>query len=382
MTTNISAGPSLKKTLSLAVVFFVVALLLFAGFPSDSYAAVIRSGEIVSVPEDAVVPGDFYGMGGDVHISGVIEGDLYVLGGTVTINGKVEGDVVVVGGTVSIHGPVGDDVRVVGGKVVIADAVTDDVIVVGGSLAMLSTAHIDGDFLFYGGQAEVSGKVAGEVHGSGESMVVNSAVGSIDVVMAKELLISDSAHVQGGLTYRSPEEFSRAPNAVIDGEIIRETVAPIPDRAMGPSLPFLFMSLFSSLVAVLLFRDRIRALIETHAHSIGLSGFLGFGALLMLPTAAAILLASVLGALAGGLVLIVYFGFLLVALILSPIVVGGMLAKLVVHEYRVSWLWAGAGVVVTQALLFVPIIGPILLSVLFLIVLGMLVHKTYLGFRS
>ena len=177
----------MKKVISslFLATFFTSLFLSTVVFPVRVEAAVMRTGDIVSVPKDAVVPGDFYALGGkSVNISGVIEGDLYAVGQSITINGTVMGDVVAIGGSVQIHGNVEDDVRVVSGSVELAEAVKGDVIVIGGFATVLSTATIDEDLYFYGGQLDVDGEVVGMLHVQAESLVINSSVGSVDATRA------------------------------------------------------------------------------------------------------------------------------------------------------------------------------------------------------
>ncbi len=189
------------------VVFvFLLASGFFLSFFSLSHAAVIRTGDIVTVPADATVPADFYALGSDITISGVIEGDLYAVGKSIVINGTVKGDVFAVGASVSVHGETLDDVRVVGGKVILADATKGDAMILGGFASILSTASIGEDVFFYGGRLDTEGIINGALHARAEQLVINASVGALeDLVISQELLLGDSAHIKGSISYESSQ---------------------------------------------------------------------------------------------------------------------------------------------------------------------------------
>ncbi len=367
-----------------SVVWLYTAVMLGGYFlvPMQASAAVVRSGDAVSVAESEVVPGDFYVAGGDVTISGVVEGDAYVTGGRVTINGTIRGDVFALGGTVNIHGAVTDDLRVVGGNVVVAESVGGDVAVFAGELATLSTAHVDGEILFYGGRAIIEGEIDGAVHARADSLDLQGRAGAVDATLTGPLVLSDSAYVEGDVAYQSPAELERAPQAIVDGETVRRSAAEEQTRIFDLLLPFWFMALFSALVAVLLLKDRLVGVLALRSRGYGLAAALGLGILFLVPFSFMLLFASVLGALVGGLILVVYLGLLLASAIAMHVFAGALIARVVIKEYRISWLYASLGVVAVQGILLVPIAGLAAVFVLFSTTLGLLSEYLYRSIRS
>jgi cytoskeletal protein CcmA (bactofilin family) len=363
----------LLVSFALSVAFFL---------PLSVHAAVVRSGDSVSVAETEVVPGDFYVAGGDVTISGIVEGDAYVMGGRVTINGTVRGDVFALGGTVNVHGEVGDDLRVVGGTVVVAESVEGDVAVFSGGLSTLSTAHVNGEVLFYGGEAVIEGEVKGAVHARAESLEVKGKVGGVDATLTGLLTLQDSAYVAGDVSYQSPKELARAPQALIDGDIVKGSVTKEHTRIFDLLLPFWFMALFSALVAVLLFRERLASILALRTRGLALAGALGLAIFFLMPFAFSLLFASVLGALVGGLLLVVYLGLVLASLIAMHVFAGALVARYAVKEYRISWLYAAIGVALVQGVLLIPVVGVIAVFGLFAVTLGLLTEYLYRAIRS
>ncbi len=356
------------------------ALFLVVSIPASVSAAVVRSGSTVSVPEDAEVNGDFYAMGNDVNISSHVKGDMYILGGTVTINGQVDGDVVVLGGTVNVHGAVTDDVRVVGGRAIIASDVGSDVVVVSGALSVLSTAHVGGDVLFYGGDATIDGEVKGVVTAHAKSLTVTSNVGSVDASFDKTLSFGDGAHVHGNVAYESESSISRTPNTIIDGAVNHKASSQLADTSPFPTIIHWLIAFFSAFVALFFFRTLLTSLFTQYHQKMALCGLLGLGTLLVVPLAFGLLIITVIGLLAGAVLLLLYLALLAAALMALQLFVGALLAKLIVKQFSVNWIWASVGVVVTQALLMVPILGPLILFSAFTILLGMFVYRGYRSF--
>ena len=350
------------------------ALLLGASF---AHAAVLRSGDVVSVPQDATIAGDFYATGNQIQLSGPVEGDVYVAGGTVTLNGPVSGDVVVVGGTVTINGEVKDDVRVLSGKVIIADRVGGDVVALAGSLSLLSSSKVDGDVFFYLGEAGIEGEVLGTVHARAESVAVSGLVHALDVTLSDTLEVRDGAVVKGDVAYESPDQFSRGHTATIEGSVHRKEGEEVREGWSGLPVKGFLMSLFAALLMVLLFRTRLTHLLETTKTHIPLAGLLGLAGLLTTPLLVGLLLVTIIGVLPGVALLFTYLVFLIVAYALVPVVLGVLIAYAAVRSPQVGILWTALGALALHALLLVPIIGWLIFSVVSIIVLGALLREAY-----
>ena len=352
---------------------------LFLAMPSLVDASVVlRGGEKVNLDKEQVVSGDFYAAGSAVTVSGTVEGDLYAAGGSITVNGDVGDDIVALGGAVQIHGPVGDGVRVVGGEVVVADAVAGDVVVVGGTLNILSTATVEGDVLLFSGEAVISGDVRGDIIGEVESLRVDGATdGDVDVT-TRSLVLGEKAYLGANVTYRSEQDLKRAPGSVVVGDIKKEST---PRTSFGsPSsvsvLPFLTF-LFTTLVYLLLFRERMNEFIAHLSHSFGTHGLVGLAAFFVTPIVALLLFVSVLGIPIG---LVLLFGYILAIIIawsLSGIFLGALLSKVIRKESSTRIIWAILGVLLAQILLFIPFVGPLIVFVVVLIILGGLLTLFY-----
>lgn len=361
-----------------AVLVLVVALLLA---PLMTRAeTVVRTGNSVSIGVSQVVENDFYASAGSVTHSGEVREDMYVVAGSVTINGPIGADLTALGGTVQVNAPVGDDVRVIGGEVVISGEVKGDVFVIGGLLKVLSSASIDGGIYFYGGEAEIEGVVKGSVMGRAESITISSEVGAVDV-SAVNVTLSDRANVRGDLSYASVRELERAAGAVVEGDIMQGTVAKEDNRG-NASLIFVLSWIFTTLCIFLVFRTRFAELLSEIKRDTARVGLVGLATFFVAPLLSFILLATVLGAWLGIVTLLSTLLLFLISWIILPILLGGYIMSYVAKGRRID-LWSVlVGLFAIIFLLYVPVVGGLLIFFSFVLVLGSLLYKLYVVFRS
>ena len=333
-------------------------------------APVLRSGESVTVSETQEVPDDFYAAGTAVTVSGKIIGDLYAAGGTVIANGEVTEDVVALGGSVHIDGTVGDDVRIIGGDVVLSDTVKGDVLVMGGAVHILSTARIDGDVLFFGGELVTDGEVRGSLSGRAESVRINGPVlGDVSVTVARALELGDQAHIEGTVTYASDEDIARAPGSVVLGDITKSALLGAASAPSFHALPLLAL-FFTTLAYLFIFRHILGRLMRHTLGTPGRNGLLGIGVFVTMPIAAVALMVSVVGLPVGIALLLFYALLCTVAMSLAGIGAGAALSRYFVGEVVVSLKWTLLGTLALVLISYIPYIGPLALAVVTLTVAG------------
>ena len=339
---------------------------------------VLRITDSISLSDDQVVDGDFYGAAEKVSLSGKINGDAHVAAGSVTSNGEIAEDLFALGGTVQVHASVTDDVRIVGGEATIAEHVGGDVFVIGGVLTVLSGAQIDGDVFFYGGEVELNGVVGGSVYGAAEKIRIDGRVGKdVNVEATNSLVLGDRADIGGDVQYQSRAELVRAQNAIVVGDIVKgdsRTETPVDPRAA--LVPFL-MYAFSVLVVFAVFRNRISTLVEDTVEHFTKNGLVGIAGFVLMPFAVVLSLVTVIGFWVG-MALLFALGFIFVfAMLLMPILVGVMLNRSFAKGKQVTLMWTLLGILSVSILASIPVLGWLIVFVLFLVQLGTLLTLIY-----
>ena len=366
-------------------ILYICGLILLVGSPFFTHAGpIIRSGEAVSIDAGQILKGDFYGFSPTLTMSGPAEEDVYVMGGNVTINAPILKDLTVVGGVVQVHGDVGDDVRIVGGEVTLAKSVKGDVAVFGGTLTILSTALIEGDVLFMGGDVVIEGDVVGGVHGTANSARINAEVGG-DVLMnvTDTISLGDNARVVGSMFYTSATELVRSQNADISGEI-RQT-----EPTLETGINFLkFYTLVAIAVlftAVALFfgmRKNIERTVELSVKESGVSGLIGLGVFLITPFLSMIFSVSIIGVPLGICLFFFYMALLFFAFIMSGAFVGVYVQKLMTKKQTLSLSTVMYGTVLLAALALIPVIGGLVAFGCLMITFGALNTLLYQRLRA
>jgi cytoskeletal protein CcmA (bactofilin family) len=367
------------RTITSLTVFSIGALIV----PLVAFASpVIRTGDTVSLKEDQAVSGDFYALGGSVTNSAKISGDTYIAAGTITQNGEVGADLTAAVGQIEIHAPITDDVRIAGGRVVVANKVGGDVLVVGGELVIASTAEIEGDVLFYGGSLLIEGTVKGSVLAKSETVRIDARIGKdVDVTANVELVFGAHADVGGNVKYKSGKEMVRAIDSVIVGSVTRDESFTLADEPTGPTpMPILIM-LFTGLVVRFVFGTRITTFMNQVGVSFGHAALIGFAGLVLIPVAALLALASVLGIVIGATIIFAYITLLIVSWSLSGLFLGGLLSRYATGTASYGPLWIILGTLTIYATTFIPGFGNILALVVMLMVLGGFLRLLYARYR-
>lgn len=333
-------------------------------------ATVVRTGETVTLTSEQRVEGNFYALGSTISLSGPVAGDVVAAAGTVSINAPVEHDVLILGGTVGVNASVTEDVRVVAGDVTIKDSVGGSVFVLGGRVTILSTATIAGDILVVAGDVLIEGTVNGQVLGVGERIRVDGAVASIDVDTTA-LTLGDRARVTGDVVYSSATELVRAPGAEVTGTVVRNDVAAEPAGVSYRSAAMAFLvSLFASLSLYLVARRPLALYARQATDNVAREAFIGFALLVAVPVAIVVLMVSVLGLFLGLIGLAVFFMTIILAIPLMNIIAGVLIGRTFHNTHELNILLVTLGALTVQVMLFVPVIGPVLLFVLFLTTIG------------
>lgn len=354
----------------IAVLAFLLVLLPLSSLEAQT---VLRSGDTVSVAEDQKIVGNFYSLTNILSLSGEVEGDLVAGAGQITINGNVTEDVFIVGGSIDVHGTIGDDLRVIGGEVVIAEPVLGDVFVVGGKVNILSTASVAGDILVYGGEVTIAGSVGGSVFGRMGTLRIDGPVVKDINVTADSVILGERAKIDGGVTYVSNQLLTRAQNATVLGDVVRNDGAA--EESVSPTmilLPFL-MLLFSVLVWFLIGRSLLQKIADRAVVRSVRPALIGLAVLLFAPVAIVVLLLSVLGSMVGAVVLFAYFLATVLSLVGLSAVAGVILMKAFNQPIdSLNLVTVLIGTFFVGIALLLPFIGPIVVMALFLVTLGAL----------
>lgn len=212
----------------LALIAAVVALLML---PATAMAADIRSGDSVTIDSGEFVEDDLYAFAAVVEVAGSVDGDVIAAGQRIVVTGDVRGDVFAAGATVQVDGNVEGNVRATGGSVDVAGVVAKDVLIAGGTVAIAGDTQISRDVAVGGGIVRLGGDVARDVDASAGQLYITGDVGGDVTADAGDLVVTDTATIQGDLSY------SVTQSSTLDGTVGGRTERREPPQAPREPVP-------------------------------------------------------------------------------------------------------------------------------------------------
>ncbi len=303
-----------------------VLLLLFgsAALAADDDAEAFRTKRVVA------------GLGADRFIAGetatlreAVSGDAFLAGGDVLVDQSVGGDLVAAGGEIRIDAVASQDVYAAGGRVLLDGSVGRNARVAGGRVDIGPRARVAGNVTMAGGRIAMRGAVDGYVQVAGERILLDGPVGGDVEARGQTIELGPDARIAGTLRYASGKELIRDPAAQVQGEIeqLPQSRAWTNLGRAGRSaaeIAFWVWSLGLILLAavLVLVAPVSMRVADTVRGRLMLSFVIGFVALVSVPVAAALLLATGVGAPLGVLALLGYAAALLVGYVFAGVALG------------------------------------------------------------
>ena len=279
------------------------------------------------------------------------------------VRGEVDGDLFAAGRTVDLHGPVGDSTRVAGESITVDTVIDGDLLVAGNRLQILGGAVIRGGLMTASSTIDLAGIVEENFRAAAGEIIVSGTVRGDAYVIADRLELAPGARIDGDLDYRTRLPIS-AEEAARVGGTVRHT-EPIGDEDSGGGWigSILFWgwqagaALLAGLLAVALCRRFVQQFVAAIAEQTTLGVLLGFGAFLIVPVAAVVVMVTVVG-LPVGLIVMLLFGMALyVAKLPIAAWAGGRLLALAGRPDASPYAAMAAGVVTLYLLFATPWVG-------------------------
>lgn len=364
--------------------FFVLVALVILSLPlAFAHAAKMQAGEFVSIPASPAISENAYFAGGQINVAAPVEKDLLAAGGKITVNAPVSGDLMLAGGTIDVLGKVAGDVRIAGGHVTIHEGVDGDVLVFGGNVILLPGAQISGDVVVFGGVVDVQGSIAGTLTARADEVTLNAAVtGPVSIKAGQSVSFGANTALGSTLMYSSFRDAEIADGANLGTQVVFTKQEAIPHEE-GKGVVAGVLAVLGVLALVKFLGMLVSALVVAYAFkgfSLSLSmrviekfwkmAGIGFIATILTPVVIFLLFISVIGMYLGFVLMALYALALFTAGIYMCITAGAFLSKWIRKNAEITWMWVLAGTAAVFLLSFVPIVGWILVMLLFFASMG------------
>lgn len=362
---------------------FLTAVLL----PSTVSAATYINARTVVVSESP--EGNAYLAGTDVTVAQLVPGDVAAVGGTLTLAAPVEGDVLLAGGTVTVERPVEGDVRILGAHVVVTSEVEGDLAIAGGTVIASSTAS---DLRVLGGTVEVTGSGGNAVIYGSNVYLSGSFAGDVEVVATDHLALAEGTQIAGSLKYDAPQQAEIPSSTVVTNGVIYTgasnflpTVEQAETFALAGASVFFVVRILAVLIAAAVLAGLFpqfsqyvadRALAPSPGR-FALLALLGFAVVFATPVLIFLLLISFVGMAAAFLLLAGYVLLLMLGYLYAGIIAGAALGRNLFKRSFVTWKLALLGMLTLSLVGLVPVLGKLVVFILFLAATGALVSIAF-----
>ncbi len=358
----------------LAIVSLVGAFIL------PAQAAEFRSSEqSVSIGQNEK-PRDLHLAGRNIIVDAAISGDLVLAGETILSNGEVENSLFIAGGTVTVRSHVKHHVRIAGGTVTLSGKIDGDVFIAGGDVTLAETSEIGGGLYIASGTITLNGKVNGELRVGSGTVVIDGAVGGVKIY-SDDIRLTNKARINGNFDYQSSKKATIDPSAVITGQTnYTKYLGSQFDKygfffGAAFTLGYLLRIIGAILLGWLLLRfwPRTTRKITDFAFSSPLPA-IGYGLLTLIGVIVAVIVLffTIVGTGIASMVFALWLITLMIGSIFGKILLGSWLYRLFKKDagYQLTIGTIALGVIVSSLVIFVPIIGPFIAFILFLLGVG------------
>lgn len=335
-------------------------------------------GQNPSLTQDQTLNDDLVAFGSNVLIQGRTNGDVTAAGSTVTVTGPVGGDLTAAGANVSIEGPVSDDVRAAGANVTLRSAVADNVALMGNAVAILPSARVGRDLDVAGATVTSNCGVGGNLRvAAADSRIGGEITGNVEARGGRVTLLP-GAVIHGNLIARTDQAPVVPSGARVMGEVLHQPLStsaepqrahPIQAWLMRWLFNFGWMLLLGS-VLVAIAPAVMERVADKANHRPWVSGLVGFGAFVLTPILAILLMLTLIGIPLSLVLLAVWFTLVIAAQVYVAFEVGGwVLTRMRRHEVS-PYLRMGVGALLISFLTSLPWVGWLILLVAICVGIG------------
>lgn len=283
---------SAAAKISLGLLFLQVAETSVNSAGSSEF----RATDSFRVERQETRSGDLYLCCRTIELDGRMEGDLVGFTQSAVIDGELDGDLALFGNSLEIRGVVRDSSRFFGQTAIVRGTVEGDLLVFAQTLVLDEGARVTGNLLSFGQGTTIRGVVDGDLTFTGGMLTLQGTIGRDARIKADTIEMTPEARIQGDLHYTARTPLELQDRGVVSGEIQFEPKKEEEEKSWLTLGGFLWWAwrtaaaLLIGFVAVAVFGRIMSQLLEPIRRDTLIGTLLGFGAFLIVPAAALLLI--------------------------------------------------------------------------------------------
>ena len=344
-------------------------MLIVAISVVPAHALVIMREQTVEVAADEIIDDDLVAFGNFIDVKGTVTGNVCAFAQTVNVSGDIGGSLFIGAASSSIGAKSVQTVWAAGGNLIVSGNVSKNLILVGGTLDIDKDARVGKDVRAYGSNFTVRGEILGSIKGGVGKFTMAGKSGKVKI-KADKTHIESTAVILGDLDLTGADEPKIDDGAAITGEVSIRAIEPEDAEpfffAFAPMLAFLvaaikFVVLISKIIVgvllIALFQRYVRRVADTLLKETWKSLGWGFLGVIVIPIAAVVLFATLIGYPLGLLAVYVYSVLLYLSSIFIAVVIGEKIAQLFKKGAVSLYLSFIIGILILFVVGFIPVLN-------------------------
>ena len=344
-------------------------MLIVAISVVPAHALVIMREQTVEVAADEIIDDDLVAFGNFIDVRGTVTGNVCAFAQTVNVSGDIGGSLFIGAASSSIGAKSVQTVWAAGGNLIVSGNVSKNLILVGGTLDIDKDARVGKDVRAYGSNFTVRGEILGSIKGGVGKFTMAGKSGKVKI-KADKTHIESTAVILGDLDLTGADEPKIDDGAAITGEVSIRAIEPEDAEpfffAFAPMLAFLvaaikFVVLISKIIVgvllIALFQRYVRRVADTLLKETWKSLGWGFLGVIVIPIAAVVLFATLIGYPLGFLAVYVYSVLLYLSSIFIAVVIGEKIAQLFKKGAVSLYLSFIIGILILFVVGFIPVLN-------------------------
>lgn len=319
-----------------------------------------------------------YLFGNKINVQNDIESDLVAFGSELNLSKEVQKDVLSAAGTVKIEGKIGSNERILAGQIDQTGQIGEDLVAFYGTGNFTKT-EVSGDVMLFGGETRLDANVVGKTKIFSSKTVLSGTYTSDVTIRSNSLTVEDGTNIKGKLVFSGPDQAKISEKAVIEKGVeytkTKTKAVGFNKLTTSEGLLSLLQSILSLVTATLIIASLLKKytvkIIENAEQSKFFNGLNGILTLIVAPFLILVAIVSVIGSMLGGVIALGYLTAVILAYVLSAIFIGQLFLRLINRESSDGlYLSCIVGSLLTIIISLIPYVGPWIIFVFFIIVLG------------
>lgn len=322
-----------------------------------------------SVEKGKTINGTYFASDKTLKIDGTVNGDVFCMGQTVTVSGTVNGDVICAGQTVTIDGTVNGDVRLAGQTIELNGKVENSATVMAQDVRTGKSFKIGRDLAGSATNVTVDGAIGRDVTVGSSSLTINGTVSRNVTADSNSVDVASGAEILGNLEYKSQDRAQIADGSV-KGEVVFNQASS--DQRQNDtfwaqvlaSVQWVIIIALTILVVVALAPRPFIMASHYGRRNMLMVALLGVAGVIVLPILAIIAMMTIVGALLGVLLLLLWAMLLVASHVFAAVFAGQLLVRRSSENVLVHAAFGTILLVILYLLPFVNAIAGILVVLL------------------